>query len=70
MNYKLLNKNYKKELESKSIKEFILSNRNVKDPNIYLSLTRNNVHHYSLLDNIEEAKKCLLDHIKRNSKIV
>jgi len=69
MNYKLLNKNYEKELENKTIKEYILSNRNIDNPSVYLSLTKDNVHHYSLLENINEAKNLLLETIKNKGKI-
>lgn len=69
MNYKLLNKNYEQELENKTIKEYILSNRNIDNPSIYLSLTKDNVHHYSLLENIDEAKNLLLETMKSQGKI-
>ena len=69
MNYRLLNKDYEKELKSKSIKEFVLSNRNIEDPDKYLSLTKDDIHHYSLLENIEEAKSLLLETIKNKGKI-
>jgi single-stranded-DNA-specific exonuclease len=69
MNYKLLNKNYEKELENKTIKEYILSNRNIDNPSAYLSLTKDNVHHYSLLENIDKAKNLLLETIKNKGKI-
>ena len=69
MNYRLLNKNYKQELENKTIKEYVLSNRNIEDPNTYLSLTKDNVHHYSLLENIAKAKNLLLEMIKNKGKI-
>ena len=69
MNYKLLNKNYAEELKSKSIKEFVLSNRNIEDPDKYLSLTKDDVHHYSLLENIEKAKSLILKTIKDSGKI-
>jgi len=69
MNYKLLNKNYEQELENKTIKEFVLLNRGIEDPNTYLSLTKDNVHHCSLLENIEEAKNLLLETIKNKGKI-
>jgi len=69
MNYKLLNKNYEKELENKTIKEFVLLNRNIENPREYLSLTKDNVHNYSLLENIDEAKNLLLETIKNKGKI-
>ena len=69
MNYKLLNKNYQQELENKTIKEYVLSNRNIDNPKEYLSLTKDNVHHYSLLENIDEAKNLLLNTVKNKGRI-
>jgi len=69
MNYKLLNKDYEKKLENKTIKEFVLGNRGIDNPKEYLSLTKNNVHHYSLLENIAKAKNLLLEMIKNKGKI-
>lgn len=69
MDYKLINKNYEKELESKTIKEFILSNRGIENSKEYLSLTKDYVHHYSLLENIEKAKDLLLEIIDKKGKI-
>jgi len=69
MNYKIINSDYKKELETKTLKEFILMNRGIKNPKQYLNLDDSVLNDPSLLENIYEAKECLFKHIENESRI-
>ena len=50
-------------------KETVLKNRGIKDTKTYLNLDDSVLYHFSELDNIYEAVKCLLWHLENDSKI-
>lgn len=52
-----------------NIKKTVLLNRGIEDIDKYLNLTDNELYHWSLLNNIDEAIKCLLKHIEMNNNI-
>jgi len=49
--------------------ETVLKNRGIENPDEYLNLNDSVLHHYSKLDNIEEAVECLLKHLENDSEI-
>lgn len=50
-------------------KNTVLHNRGIEDIDKYLNLNDDVIYHFSLLDNIDKAVKCLLRHIENKSKI-
>jgi single-stranded-DNA-specific exonuclease len=69
MKYKLVNAELNSKRNELSPIEIVLANRGIANPYEYTHLTDNAVHHYSLLDNIEEAKNCLMKHIDNKNRI-
>jgi len=47
----------------------ILLNRGISDPQHYLNTTNKDLYSYELLDNIDDAVKCLLSHIENDDNI-
>jgi len=67
MKYKLIeNESTNK---NSSLIDKILLNRGVQDPKHYLKTTDADLHPYQLLDNMDEAVKCLLSHVENNDNI-
>jgi single-stranded-DNA-specific exonuclease len=66
MRYKLVNGSSN---NIRNPKETVLINRGIANPKEYLHLDDSVLHHWSLLENIEEAKDCLFKHIEDSSPI-
>jgi single-stranded-DNA-specific exonuclease len=66
MNYKLIEGSLN---DIYNPKETVLLNRGIENYEEYLNLTDDVLHHFSLLENINEAVKCLLEHIENNDEI-
>lgn len=66
MQYKLINNSLN---DIYNPKETVLRNRGIEDVDAYLNLNDSVLHHYSKLDNIEEAVECLLKHLENDSEI-
>jgi len=66
MRYKLVNGSSN---NTRNPKETVLINRGIANPKEYLHLDDSVLHHWSLLENIEEAKDCLFKHIENSSPI-
>jgi single-stranded-DNA-specific exonuclease len=69
MKYKLVNTELNNKRNELSPIELVLKNRGITNPFEYTHLTDKAIHHYSLLNNIEEAKNCLMDHINNGDRI-
>ena len=65
MDYKL----YKEENKFDDITCQILSNRGIQDPEEYLNLDDNCLYDYHLLDNINDAVKCFVEHFDNKDQI-
>lgn len=70
LNYKIINpKRTLESFEQGEIAKYILSNRDIPDPQEYLNLDDSYIYSYELLENIEDAKNLFLEHINKKSKI-
>jgi single-stranded-DNA-specific exonuclease len=64
MRYELIgNNNFLEPIET------VLENRGIEDIQSFLSISNQDVIHWNKLNNIEKAVDCLLDHVKKGSKI-
>jgi single-stranded-DNA-specific exonuclease len=64
MKFELIGKNnYLKPIET------VLTNRGIEDIQSFLSVSQKDTIHWSKLKNINEAVDCLLQHIKKESKV-
>jgi len=69
MKYKLIGNDTIYDYNKLSLCERILLSRGVENPQKYLNTTDEDLHSYELLDNIDEAVKCLLSHVDNNDNI-
>ncbi len=69
MKYKLIENNVNFSKDSYNLIDKILLNRGVLEPKHYLNTTNDDLYPYQLLDNMDEAVKCLLSHIENNDNI-
>jgi single-stranded-DNA-specific exonuclease len=69
MKYKIINEELANQRDILSTAEIVLRNRGIDEPYDYTHTTDDDLHHYSKLDNIEEAKHCLLAHMEQGSRI-
>lgn len=69
MKYKLIENNVNFSDDNYSLVDRILLNRGVSEPKHYLETTDADLYPYQLLDNMDEAIKCLLSHIENNDNI-
>mgnify|MGYP000877792975 CR=1 FL=1 len=66
MNYKLIEGSLN---DIYNPKETILLNRGIENYKEYLNLNDSVLYHWSLLDNINEAVQCLLEHVENDNQI-
>lgn len=70
MKYKLINEELANKRNVLSVQEIVLKNRGIEDWQAYLNTDDGALLPYELLDNIEQAKDCLLQHIENKSNII
>lgn len=50
--------------------ETVLANRGIEDIDAFLNVGKHNVHHYSLLDNIEDAVDMIVSNLVKDGKVL
>lgn len=66
MKYKLISDYQYNPFDAQFFKKLIFKNRNVEPTKSFLAPTENNLHHWGLLDNIEEGVSLLSKHLNNN----